>query len=53
MNEGYSGVIQGGWSFVIAAYAVTAAVLVGYTASIYSRYRRERDRRRQEGEARP
>jgi hypothetical protein len=53
MNEGYTGVIQGGWSFVIAAYSVSAAVLGGYAVSVFIRYRREQDRRRQEGEARP
>jgi hypothetical protein len=51
MNEGYSGVIQGGWEFVIAAYAVSAALLGGYAASVHARYRRER--RRKEEETRP
>jgi hypothetical protein len=27
------GVIQGGWEFVIAAYAITAVVLLGYAFS--------------------
>jgi hypothetical protein len=53
MNEGYTGVIQGGWPFVIAAYTASALVLGGYTISVYARYRRELDRRRKEGEARP
>jgi len=39
-----SGVIQGGGEFVIAAYAVTAAVLCGYAASIFLRYRAEKKR---------
>jgi len=52
MNEGYTGVIQGGWPFVIAAYAVSAAFLGGYAASVHARYRRERERRRKEEETR-
>jgi hypothetical protein len=39
-----SGVIQGGWEFVIAAYVVTAVVLGGYTASVFLRSRSERNR---------
>jgi len=39
-----SGVIQGGGEFVIAAYVVTAAVLSGYAASIFLRYRAEKKR---------
>jgi hypothetical protein len=31
------GVILGGWSFVVAAYAVTAAVLLLYAWSLRSR----------------
>ncbi len=38
------GVIQGGWEFVIAAYAVTAAVLLGYATSVFLRWRAERRR---------
>ena len=38
------GVIEGGWEFVIAAYTVSAVVLIGYTASVYMRYRKERAR---------
>ena len=34
-----TGVIQGGWEFVWAAYAVSATVLIGYALSVYSRYR--------------
>jgi|GEM_PF-630053 len=37
-----SGVIQGGWEFVIAAYVVSGAVLILYTASIFIRLRREK-----------
>lgn len=45
-----SGVIQGGEEFVIAAYAVTAAVLSAYAASIYFRLRAEKRRAlREEG----
>jgi hypothetical protein len=39
-----SGVIHGGREFVIAAYVVTAAVLSGYAASIFLRYRAEKKR---------
>jgi hypothetical protein len=31
------GVIIGGWNYVVAAYVVTAAVLVGYAWSLRSR----------------
>jgi len=43
-----SGVIQGGWEFVVAAYSVTALVLIGYAISIHLRYRAERTRRERE-----
>jgi heme exporter protein CcmD len=39
MNEG---VIRDGWSFVWAAYAVTALILTGYAASVLLRYRSAR-----------
>lgn len=39
-----SGVVSGGWEFVIAAYAVSAAVLGGYAVSVILRYRAERQR---------
>ena len=51
MNEGFTGVIQGGWSYVIAAYTVSALVFGGYLLSVHARYRRELERRRKEGEA--
>ena len=31
MNDG---VIEGGWEFVCAAYAVTAVILLGYAVSV-------------------
>jgi hypothetical protein len=34
------GVVEGGWEFVIAAYAVTAVVLLGYAFSVFWRLRR-------------
>jgi hypothetical protein len=34
-----TGVIQGGWEFVWAAYAVTATILVGYGLSLVVRHR--------------
>jgi len=41
-----SGVVAGGWSFVIAAYGLTALFLAVYTISVVVRYRAEvrRDR---------
>lgn len=42
-----SGVIEGGWEFVWAAYGLTALALTVYSVSILSRYRRERARRRE------
>ena len=32
-----TGVIQGGWEFVIAAYSITAVVLLGYAISLAAR----------------
>lgn len=46
MNGAPSGVIEGGWEFVIAAYVVSAAILLGYACSVVWRYRRERSRPR-------
>lgn len=45
-----SGVIEGGWEFVIAAYVVSAAVLGGYWLSIFIRLRGERSRGTSHGE---
>jgi hypothetical protein len=39
-----SGVVQGGWEFVVAAYAVTGSVLAAYGASVFLRLRAERQR---------
>jgi hypothetical protein len=39
-----TGVIEGGWEFVWAAYGVSAAILIGYAVSIHRRYRAERQR---------
>lgn len=36
-----SGVIQGGWEFVAAAYLVSAAVLGAYAASVFWRFKAE------------
>jgi hypothetical protein len=50
------GMIQGGWEFVVAAYSVSAVVLLAYATSIHLRYRAERARAEREakrGEARP
>lgn len=43
-----TGVVQGGWEFVIAAYAISAAVLGGYATSVLVRYRAERRRAQRE-----
>ena len=40
-----SGMIPGGWSFVVAAYSVTAIVLIVYGASVIARLRSETTRR--------
>ena len=40
-----TGVIQGGWEFVWAAYAVSATILTGYGLSVFSRYRAALQRR--------
>lgn len=34
-----TGVIQGGWEFVWAAYAASATILTGYLLSVFARYR--------------
>ena len=39
-----SGVVQGGWGFVAAAYIVTAAVLGGYATSVFLRWSSEKGR---------
>jgi heme exporter protein C len=44
-----TGRIQGGWEYVIAAYAVSAAILIGYSLSVHLRYRGERARQAGDG----
>ena len=44
-----TGQIRGGWEFVWAAYAVSAAILIGYSVSVHLRYRQERARQVREG----
>jgi len=39
-----TGVVEGGWGFVAAAYILTAVVLAGYATSVFLRYRSEKDR---------
>ena len=39
-----SGVIEGGWEFVIAAYTVSALLLGGYAASVFLRFKKEKAR---------
>ncbi len=46
MSGGY---IQGGWSFVIAAYSASLLLLLAYGVSLYVRYRKERVRHDAEG----
>lgn len=36
-----TGVLTGGWEYVIAAYLVSLVILVSYTASVVLRYRAE------------
>jgi hypothetical protein len=36
-----SGVMQGGWEYVYAAYATTGLTLVAYATSLWLRLRRE------------
>ena len=38
------GIVSGGWNFVIAAYGVTAAVLVLYGVTLITRLREARTR---------
>jgi hypothetical protein len=40
-----SGMIQGGWEYVVAAYVISAAILSSYAVSVFLRYRREKTRR--------
>jgi heme exporter protein CcmD len=47
------GVIEGGWEYVWSAYGLTAAILIGYAASIHVRYRALLARRRRARAARP
>jgi heme exporter protein CcmD len=35
------GTVTGGWEYVIAAYAVTALILIGYAVSVVLRHRQE------------
>jgi hypothetical protein len=35
-----SGFLSGGWNFVIAAYALTALILGGYTIHVVREFRR-------------
>ena len=42
------GVIVGGWEYVWTAYGATAAILVGYAASLFLRFRGERLRAERE-----
>ena len=39
-----TGVVEGGWEFVAAAYIVSAVVLTGYATSVFLRYRGENRR---------
>jgi hypothetical protein len=42
------GVVSGGWNFVIAAYGVTAAVLVIYGVTLIARLREAKSRAAEE-----
>lgn len=41
MNGVSAGTIEGGWEFVIAAYALSALVFAGSLLSVHLRYRAE------------
>ena len=47
-----SGVVTGGWNFVIAAYSITIAVLTIYGVTLITRLREERLRSSENGESR-
>lgn len=38
-----TGVVQGGWEFVVAAYSITGVALVVYTVSLFARLREKHD----------
>ena len=42
------GIVSGGWNFVIAAYGITAAVLVLYGVTLITRLREARSRSTEE-----
>ena len=42
------GIVSGGWNFVIAAYGVTAAVLVIYGVTLITRLREAKSRASEE-----
>jgi hypothetical protein len=44
-----TGVVEGGWPYVLGAYGVSAAILLGYAVSIHLRYRAERRAGRKNG----
>jgi heme exporter protein D len=44
-----TGVVEGGWEFVWAAYTLSAVTLLGYALSVHRRYVAERERQRREG----
>ena len=46
-----SGVLQGGWEYVAAAYTVSAVILTGYAVSVIARYRAEAARRDRDARA--
>ena len=48
MNLPVTGVVQGGWEFVTAAYVITAVILSSYVVSVFVRYRAEKTRRDRE-----
>jgi hypothetical protein len=37
-----NGVVVGGWSYVVAAYSITAIVLLAYAASLFIRLTEDR-----------
>jgi hypothetical protein len=45
-----SGVVEGGWEFVAAAYIVTGTILSAYATSVFLRYKTEQRRAAAEAE---
>jgi hypothetical protein len=47
------GYLEGGWDYIGAAYAVTAAAFISYTVSVLLRFRAERARAERDAQRAP